>query len=258
MEKLDLYDAVSEKEFNAFTQQNVNWHEHLHYGTEIVFVTDGQLAVMKDGTSFLLQKGDALLFMPYEIHSYHTHENSVSSILVFSSEFVEELGVRNRFAKSKFHLPQQLMEYANKIIAQGKWTTTDIRALIYPLFRAFLEGNQIVVAERDYFDVTRRTLLYIEEHYGEDIGLKDAAKFVGCHYAYLSRCFSQNTGYTFTDYLNRYRITRSLYLLRNTENTVIEIAYSCGFGSLRSYNRVFQSCLKETPSEYRASKLQHY
>lgn len=258
MKKINVYDAVTDKDFIISSREDVTYPEHLHYGIEIIFVLDGEICATREDEKYTLTKGEGLLFMPYEVHSYETKKSSKVTILVFSSEFIDELNTGDRFTKLKFPISQSVINYASEFTCHENWSVSDIKALIYPLFREFLAVNRITVSENEYSEIVRQTLTYIEQHYGEDIGLSDAAEFIGCHYVYLSRCFSQNTGFPFTVYLNRYRIARSLYLLKNTHDTITDIAYKCGFGSLRSYNRVFKACLNESPKEYRSSKNHKY
>ena len=52
-------------------------------------------------------------------------------------------------------------------------------------------------------------------------------------------------------YLNSYRIQRSLELLDNTDNKIIEIASMCGFDHVGYFNRKFMEYMKCTPTEYR-------
>lgn len=67
----------------------------------------------------------------------------------------------------------------------------------------------------------------------------------------LSRAFTDSIGVRFTDFVNNVRIERSKTLLIGTKDTVIEIAFSCGFGSVRSFNRLFSAIVGCTPTDYR-------
>ena len=56
-----------------------------------------------------------------------------------------------------------------------------------------------------------------------------------------------------TEYLNRYRISKSLDLLRSTDLSVTEIALSAGFGSASYYAETFRQHLGKSPREFRNS-----
>ena len=254
MKKIDLYDTLTDKEFSSFTKVNVSYPEHLHYGAEFVFCLDGEIQVTHENDTHILHHGEALFFMPYEMHSYKTEKNSKVTIVVFSPEFIDEIARGDRFTRQKFTVCDSVIDFTSGFIARKDLSTSQFKGIVYPLFCEFLAVNRLTISKNEYSDVVRKGLKFIEQHYHEEIGLEDASRHIGCHYVYLSRCFSQNTGFSFSTYLNRYRIARSLYLLRYSRDTVTEIAYRCGFGSLRNYNRVFKTYMNQSPSEYRMSE----
>lgn len=258
MSEINLYDTVTDKEFSAFIVNDVTYQEHLHYGMEFVFCLDGEISVGREKETYILHKGEALFFMPYEMHSYKTENNSRVAIAVFSPEFIGEINSGDRFTDNKFIVRELVMDFTVDAIKRNEWTVAECKGVIYPLFMEFLSFNKIIASKNEHNDFVRKSLAYIEEHYHEEIGLQDVSRAIGCHYVHLSRSFSQNTGFSFSTYLNRYRIARSLYLLRNTKDTVTEIAYKCGFGSLRNYNRVFKSYMNQSPKVYRTSEHSVY
>ena len=74
---------------------------------------------------------------------------------------------------------------------------------------------------------------------------------LGYNSSYLSRYFSDATEMSFISFVNKYKISRACYLLTNTDKTVPECAYDCGYTSLRSFNRNFKKHVGVTPREYR-------
>jgi AraC-like DNA-binding protein len=58
----------------------------------------------------------------------------------------------------------------------------------------------------------------------------------------------------FTDYLNHYRISQACYILKNSNQSIGEVASQCGFNNLRSFHRNFRIITRQSPKEYRDSK----
>ena len=52
-------------------------------------------------------------------------------------------------------------------------------------------------------------------------------------------------------YLQRRRVERSMFLLRETDRTVTEVCFDVGFTSLGTFSRTFREIVGETPSGYR-------
>ena len=69
--------------------------------------------------------------------------------------------------------------------------------------------------------------------------------------AHFSRCFRTVFGESPHRYLQRRRVERSMFLLRETGRTVTEICSDVGFSSLGTFSRTFRELVGLTPSGYR-------
>ena len=96
----------------------------------------------------------------------------------------------------------------------------------------------------------RRALLFIADHYGEQISLEDTAAFVGISPAHLSRLFSVETGTTFSHQLTQCRIDRACKELNEGKLNIKEIARLCGYPDANYFSRAFKKALGLTPSEW--------
>ena len=97
----------------------------------------------------------------------------------------------------------------------------------------------------------RMVLKYIEEHYTDPIRQEDAALLVTLNPAYLSNIFKKETGENFVDYLNSYRIGQARELLKASNLSINEIAYSTGFQDARYFSKLFKKYVGITPKDYR-------
>jgi AraC-like DNA-binding protein len=94
-------------------------------------------------------------------------------------------------------------------------------------------------------------IAYLKENYTSDISREGLAGFVGINPDYLGKAFKIYTGKKISDYINELRIARSSEMLRNSKESIIDIAYSSGFESLSTFYRIFQKVLGEAPNTYR-------
>ena len=97
----------------------------------------------------------------------------------------------------------------------------------------------------------KNILDYIEENYAEPITLNTLADRVHISKEYLCRIFSSMSESSPIEYLNRYRIQKSAYMLMSTSKRVSEISLSCGFNSSSYFNKLFLRYMGCTPTEYR-------
>ena len=95
---------------------------------------------------------------------------------------------------------------------------------------------------------------YVREHYADPLTLDDMAAHCGYSRYYFSHYFKETTGMSFMDYLTAFRVERAAARMELTGETFTEIAYACGFQSIRTFNRMFRKYYQITPSAYRLLK----
>ncbi len=107
----------------------------------------------------------------------------------------------------------------------------------------------------DVEDLNRRMLRArdaMDRAYAEPLDVPSVAAVAHVSEAHFIRCFRAVFGETPHHYLQRRRVERSMFLLRETDRSVTEICFDVGFGSLGTFSRTFREIVGETPSEYRA------
>jgi len=95
---------------------------------------------------------------------------------------------------------------------------------------------------------------YIEEHYAEDIYLDLFSEKLNLSTAYISSYFKTKTGINLTDYINNYRIKKSMELIENSQLKIKDIALKVGFTNSNTFIRLFKKFSGFTPQEYRRTR----
>ena len=91
----------------------------------------------------------------------------------------------------------------------------------------------------------------IDREYAGPLRLPELAATAHMSAAHFSRMFRAAFGETPHRYLQRRRIERAMFLLRNTDRPVTEVCFEVGFGSLGTFSRTFHHIVGETPSQFR-------
>ena len=94
-------------------------------------------------------------------------------------------------------------------------------------------------------------LRYVSENYALDIRARDMAAACALSESYFRKLFHDTMGMSPVEYLNRFRVNRSIYLLYTTNETVLTIAGQSGFASIASYNRNFLRYVGVSPAQWR-------
>jgi AraC-like DNA-binding protein len=93
----------------------------------------------------------------------------------------------------------------------------------------------------------------MDRAYAEPLDVRTIAAVAHVSEAHFSRSFRAVFGETPHRYLQRRRVERSMFLLRETDRSVTDICFDVGFSSLGTFSRTFTAIVGESPSEYRAS-----
>src|ERR671930_2541061 len=103
------------------------------------------------------------------------------------------------------------------------------------------EQNRRLLRARDAMDRT----------YAEPLDVPALARIACVSEAHFIRTFRATFGETPHRSLQRSRVERSMFLLRETDRSVTDICFEVGFTSLGTFSRTFREIVGETPSDYR-------
>ena len=107
--------------------------------------------------------------------------------------------------------------------------------------RAAEEQNRRLLRARDAMDRT----------YAEPLDVPALARVALMSEAHFIRTFRTTFGETPHRYLQRRRVERAMFLLRQTDQSVTEICLDVGFLSLGTFSRTFREIVGESPTGYR-------
>lgn len=95
---------------------------------------------------------------------------------------------------------------------------------------------------------------FIEANYQNKIDVNEVAAMCNLTTAAFCRYFKKSTHYTFTDFLNQFRINQSKKLLLQHTN-ITEACYQCGFSNISYFNKVFKKITGQNPSGFKNKNL---
>src|SRR5438445_7028559 len=103
------------------------------------------------------------------------------------------------------------------------------------------DSNRRLLRARDAMDRT----------YAQPLDVRSLARIAYVSEAHFIRIFRAVSGETPHRYLQRRRVERSMFLLRETDRSVTDICFDVGFSSRGTFVRMFREIVGETPSDYR-------
>ena len=100
-------------------------------------------------------------------------------------------------------------------------------------------------------DLIYNSVEYIAKNFRNEISLEKMALDLGVGKYVLSRMFAKTFHCNFNKYVNGVRLNYAVAALENTQDTITNICFDCGFESQRTFNRVFKERYRISPSDYR-------
>jgi len=91
----------------------------------------------------------------------------------------------------------------------------------------------------------------MDRAYEQPLDVRAVAEVAHLSEAYFIRRFRAVFGETPHRYLQRRRVERAMFMLRETDRSVTDIGLDVGFSSLGTFSRTFHDIVGESPSDYR-------
>ena len=104
-------------------------------------------------------------------------------------------------------------------------------------------------------DTAKMDIIYkhVNNNFKRLIPLDEIADAVSMTVPAFCRSFKKITGKTFTKLVNEYRIVHATKLLQESDMSITDICYECGFNSFSHFNKVFKETTGESASKYRSN-----
>ena len=208
-----------------------------------------------DGKSKLYTCHAGFLDMAIPIMVQGKHVATISSGQVLSEQPSDAAFHRLCRRLTWLGIPERRLRIA---YAQAPWMPRNRLTSVMHLLEIFsrqLCGNAWRIRELEAClerPQIRKARAVVEERFREsDLRLSDAAVAAGISVAHFSHVFHKETGVPFSSYVQSRRIEEAKRLLAETDQTITEICFECGFNSLTHFNRVFRRGEGCSPRQYR-------
>ena len=94
-------------------------------------------------------------------------------------------------------------------------------------------------------------MIHIAANFRADVPLEDLLVMTDMSRATFARQFKRYSGRTFSDFLNQLRLKSACQELKESNHSIIDIAYASGFSQISFFNRLFRRVMHCTPTQFR-------
>lgn len=225
---------------------------HWHREHELVFVEEGTVTLMADGNFFTLSQGDAAFLHSEEPHSLRSESASVVAVVKLDKEHFRRLLDNKKLQSPVLRRTESVREALQTLHTEQQradaYSGDVIDCAVIRLLVELLRENPLTEPGQhsDTTENYKALLDRIARDYAY-ITFDEAARFMHFSRPYFSKYFYNHAGMTFTRYLNTIRISVAVERLLQGRSTVTEVSQSCGFNTIRNFNRVFKEMTGYTP-----------
>ncbi len=227
---------------------------HWHYACELLFVEYGEIDVFCDSETYTLKKGDAFFIDSGEMHYMHAKKETVLIVTMFENDIIKKITENNKLVtpllSHDYDIPLIYERMVLELMQKKPYFNCVVESEILNLAVNIFRCEKLEKRKRNAADSAQSfkdLLADVNERYAY-YTFEDACKFMGFSDAYFSKFFKKIAGMTFSQYLNRVKTEKAiLFLRKNDGTTVTEIALSCGFNTIRNFNRIFKEFTGYTP-----------
>lgn len=252
-----------------------HWHDEMECGV----ITQGQILISAGSEKILLKEGDGFFINSGILHAAWNEDSSINcfhSIVfhprlvgdniesIFWQNYIQPLISNPSLQVIILHRNNDcylkcihLIENAWASCNNGKYgyefeARNDLSQLI-SIINSYCPSKAHEPTEKEIRNNLRikKMLIYIHEHYFEEITIENISKSISVSPSECLRCFHNTIGTTPIQYVKQYRIQKSIDLLDNSHMKVSEIGYECGFQEMSYFAKAFRDIKGCTPSEYR-------
>jgi len=257
----------------------IHFPEHTHDYVEIVYMCQGSTTHIVNGTRIELQEGELLMLGQNAVQEIlPAGEEDIAVNFIICPEFFsdtlrylgdEETPLRrfiidclcgeNETSFLYFKVADVLP--VQNLVENLLWTLIfkapnprGINQLTMGLLFVQLINHTDHLAVSDSGqELVLRVLRYVEDHY-RDGTLTEIAALLHYDQAWLSREIKRRTGKNFTELMQDKRLRQALWLLKNTDKKVDEIAAAVGYENVSYFHRLFFRCCGASPKKIRECK----
>lgn len=249
-------------------EMSAHWHNEI----ELIRVLEGQLNVRLNNNSYTAKKGDIIFVNSQTVHSalpvecvYECVDFHLDFLPVAdnsSKYFIESLINHDYLIKEFSVFDNSLFITAVNNVFEAmshKSSGYKLRVIgaLYTLFSVIIDehlyastGGVSIAADKNVPKL-KNVLSFIRSNYDFPITLNDMAKAAGMSPKYFCYFFKEMTRKTPIEYLNSYRVEKASRKLINTDTSVTDIAFSCGFNDLSYFIKTFKAQKGVTPAQFR-------
>lgn len=226
----------------------------------LFFVEKGRMHIENEGRTYIANEGDMGFINCHLPHAYIALDDPSIFVWVHFSgsntqNFYEHIVRRSQAVfplPSKSAVKGKLEQLINLHRKQKRPFEADVSSYLHSMLCELLFISSDNVTKDNMRNPSiEKALRYIRKHYREPIEVLDVARKVNLSLHHFSRLFKLNVGYSPHEYIVLLKLNEAKNLLKSTELSVEQVAFTVGYEYATSFTAVFTRKVGITPKKFR-------
>lgn len=219
---------------------------------------------------YQINAGDAFLIVPNVVTYYQADQENPWTYLWISfdgsktKQYLKRCNLDDNNLVIHCDYIDELRELIISMLAHNKLSYSNelfIQGQLYTFFSYLAKSANITYKDNvtsNYNHYVDKAIEYIQNNYQEMVTVNEIADYLSINRSYLTTLFKKHLHLSPQEFLLKYRMMKAEDFLIDTNLTINQIAFSCGYSNQLSFSKAFSNYHQMSPRDYRKkNKLIH-
>lgn len=258
---------------HRYTSSNYKLPYHFENVYQILFMISGKIQYQVGDKQYQVSKGGMIVLNTMEEHTLKVLEYPYERYIIqirpdfFQQEvkYPEVIAVFIKRPANFSHLlrvSEPVWNYLYEIIQEMEreyrgqkkywelYVGANLRRMFITIYRECADVLSIMKIGTGV-TVAYNVMNYLNHHFTENITVDQVANELFLNKDYISHVFKEETGFSVISYVISLRINQAKLLLSETDQSVTDIAASCGYTDFTYFSKQFKKLVGMSPSQFR-------
>ncbi len=243
----------------GFSHSN-HWHDYF----EFEIVLDGEYEHTVRNEKTIARRGSAWIMNHLDFHSFKCNKDATILNISFTGyginkNIIDVLsssigGFLCEFDSQKtVEIYEKAQIAKNEMINKPPLWQENVKAIVESILIETIRKVPFIpnLSNDKVSGVLQNVISYIYKNYSKDLSLVALSKKFDISAGHLGLVFSKTFGVSISNYVTNVRMKYACNFLEDSDLSIKEISYICGFKSIEYFHYAFKTHMQMTPANYR-------